>query len=264
MRFRPVPNSRLIPGFREGFTAPWDGLSHLRRHPGLWRYALAPIVFNLLLTGLLIVLAIGGVVAFAAQLESLMPKSEGWRIVEGVVLVLVAVVALGALAAGWFLLQAALCGFFYARLARAVERQLGTRPEDLHELPIRQEILDGLRAFLRLVAVNLALLLLNLIPVAGSGLAFAGGLYFDAWFFGMEVFQIPLAIRGQNRDALKAFARRHRPVTLGLGLATLLISLIPVVNSVLLTTSVAGAVLLRRRLAGEADPPPPLLPDRKA
>jgi CysZ protein len=239
------------PGFRDGLAAPWEGFSHLRRHPALWRYAVAPIVFNVLLTVLLCALAVAGVVAFAAWWETLAPGTGAWRVAEGILLVLIAVASLGALAASWFLLQAALCGFFYARLARAVERQLGARPEDLHELPVRREIVDGVRAFLRFAAVNLALLALNLVPVVGSAAALVGGAYFDAWFFGMEFFQIPLAIRGQDRDALKAFARRNRPVTLGLGAATLLISLVPVVNSVLLTTSVAGAVLLRRRIAGE-------------
>lgn len=161
---------------------------------------------------------------------------------------------------GWFLFQAVLCGFFYARLARAVERQLGTAPDELHDLTVWREITDGIRAVARLLSINIGLLFFHLIPFIGSAMAFVGGLYFDAWFFGMEVFQIPLSVRGQNRDELKAFARRHRSVTLGLGGATLLLSLIPILNSVLLTTSVTGAVLLRRRLLNEPAGVPPVLP----
>ena len=45
-----------------------------------------------------------------------------------------------------------------------------------------------------------------------------------------------------------AFARRHRWHTLGLGTAVAALAFVPVVNAVFLTTAVAGAVLLRKRI----------------
>lgn len=132
-----------------------------------------------------------------------------------------------------------------------MERQLGAQPEELRELSVVREVSDGLRQVLSFVAVNIGQLTLHLIPVVGAVAAFGGGLYFDCWFFGREFLQIPLAVRGQGRDELKGFTRKHRRVTLGLGAATLLLTFIPILNAVLLTTATTGAVLLRRRLAQE-------------
>ncbi len=234
--------------FRDGLAAPWNGFRLLRGRRPLWRFAFLPIAFNLLLTAVLI----GGIVGSAVLLA-------GGGGVGLLVAIAFVVIGIATVAASWFLFQAALCGFFYARLARAVELQLGTRPEDLRELPVRREIIDGIRSFGRLVLMKCLVLPLFLVPLVGGPLALAAGAVVDAWFFGREFFQIPLAVRGQDRDALKAFTRRHRATTLGLGLATLLISLVPILSSVLLTTSVVGAVLLRRRLSGEPLGAPPVL-----
>lgn len=237
-----------LQAFRDGLAAPWNGFRLLRGRRPLWRFAFLPIAFNLLLTAVLV----GGIVGSAVLLA-------GGGGVGLLVAIAFVVIGIATVAASWFLFQAALCGFFYARLARAVELQLGTRPEDLRELPVRREIIDGIRSFGRLVLMKCLVLPLFLVPVVGGPLALAAGAVVDAWFFGREFFQIPLAVRGQDRDALKVFTRRHRATTLGLGLATLLISLVPILSSVLLTTSVVGAVLLRRRLSGEPLGAPPVL-----
>jgi uncharacterized protein involved in cysteine biosynthesis len=234
--------------FRDGLAAPWNGFRLLRGFRPLWRFAFLPVLFNLLLTATLL----GGIIGSAVLLA-------GGGGVGLLMAIAFAVLGVAAVAASWFLFQAALCGFFYARLARAVERHLGARPEDLRELPVRREIIDGIRSFGRLVLVKCLVLLLFLVPVVGAPLALAGGVVVDAWFFGREFFQIPLAVRGQDRDALKAFTRRNRAMTFGLGLATLMISLVPGLSSVLLTTSVVGAVILRRRLSGEPVGAPPVL-----
>lgn len=234
--------------FRDGFLASWTGFLLLRRNRSLWPYAFLPIAFNLFLT----VALVGAFVAAWIPFAGTGPGSI-------LAAVLLAVAALVSVAAIWFLLQAAVCGFVYARLARAVERHLGARPEELRELPVLREILDGVRSFGRLVLSKAIVLLLLLVPLVGPGLVFVVGGIVDSWFFGREFFQIPLAVRGQDRDDLKRFTARHRAATHGLGTATLLFSLVPVLSSVLLTTSVVGAVLLRRRLAGEPLSAPPIL-----
>jgi uncharacterized protein involved in cysteine biosynthesis len=58
----------------------------------------------------------------------------------------------------------------------------------------------------------------------------------------------------RRREKLQ-FARRHHAHVLGLGTAMALVTLVPIVNAVLLTTAVTGAVLLHRRLA-EAEAAP--------
>ena len=235
-------------GFRDGFLAPWEGFLLLRRHRSLWPYAFLPVAFNLFLTFALVGAFVAAWIPFAG--------TGTGSILAAVVLGVLATVSVAAI---WFLLQAAVCGFVYARLARAVERQLGARPEDLRELPVMREILDGVRSFCRLVLSKGLVLLLVFLPFVGPALVFVVGGIVDSWFFGREFLQIPLAVRGQDREALKRFTARHRAATHGLGTATLLFSLVPLLNSVLLTTSVVGAVLLRRRLSGEPLSAPPVL-----
>lgn len=243
-----APESSLSTGFRLGFAAPWDGLRHMRRNRPLWRYALAPIALNLLITGLLLALLVWAAVAFGMHLHPRFAGGFWLRALEVLVAVALGAATLGATAALWILFQAVLCGFFYGRLARQVELQLGTPPEELTELPFWREAADGLRLFLSLVGIHLGLLFLHLVPVIGSVAAVAGGVYFDCWLLGKEFLQFPLALRGLGRRELQTFAEQHRRTTLGLGAATLLLSLVPVVNAVLLTTAVTGTVLLRRRL----------------
>src|SRR5688500_5166498 len=122
------PAETALGRFGQGFAAPWHGARFLCRHPGLWRYAILPIVLNLAITGLVLVLLFAGAAAFANHLHPRFP--EGWL---GVALEVAAVVALlaaalGAAALVWVVLQGLLTGYFSTRLARAVEHKLGTPP----------------------------------------------------------------------------------------------------------------------------------------
>ena len=43
---RPTPPEAFI----EGFATPFQGFAYMTQHTGLWRYAVIPIVLNLLIT----------------------------------------------------------------------------------------------------------------------------------------------------------------------------------------------------------------------
>jgi CysZ protein len=179
------------------------------------------------------------------------PKfSPSWWGVALEVLVVLALllVALALTAIAWVLLQGALCGYFYERLARRVEIELGLPAEAMREVSLGYQIADALRDMLRLVLVNGGLLLLNFVPVVGSAAALVGGGYVTCFTLGEDFFDHPLGLRGYRRAEKLAFCRRHRAHTLGLGAAVFLVSLVPVLGSVLLTTAAVGAVLLHRRL----------------
>ena len=166
----------------------------------------------------------------------------------------------------WVMLNGILCGHYHGRLARQVELRLGMRPEDMKELSLRYQVGDTLRDFGALLVINGGFLLLNFVPVLGTVVGTAGALYFDSFIFGMDYLDFPLALRGLRRAEKRAFGRRHRAHTVGLGAAIFLFNLVPVVGSVVLSTAAAGAVLLHRRLqaagaiAGVAPPvgQPPL------
>ncbi len=234
--------------FREGVAAPLVGLKYLRCHPRLWRYAVIPIVLNLLITGLALILFLAAVVGFLTYLHPVFPPGWGWLLSEILCGVVALLLALGATLMTWMVLQAVLCDHYYEELARQVELQLGMQPEDMVGLPLREQIGDVLRDLTLLVGVNLGFLLLHLVPVLGSIIGILGSLYFTCYLLGTGYLGYPLCLRRQHRKQRVAFTRRFRAQTVGLGAVVSLAALLPVVGSFVLATAVVGTVLLHRRL----------------
>jgi CysZ protein len=258
--------------FAEGFATPRDGFHFMCRHPRLWRFAVIPILLNLIITGVVIVLLIAAATHFAVKIHPWFEGHWGWRVLEVVVVVGLIAAAAGLAMAAWVLLNGILCGHYHGKLARQVELLLGMRPEDMAELSVPYQIADTVRDLGSLLLINVGFLALNLIPVLGTIVGTAGALYFDSFVFGMDYLDFPLSLRGLRRAEKRAFGRRHRTHTVGLGAAIFLFNFVPVVGSVVLSTAAAGAVLLHRRLqagelsgAGHANPaaspvtaPPPV------
>lgn len=223
----------------------------MNRHPRLWRHAILPVLCNLVLTiALLALLIFGGWYAFES-LDAFFPAGFGWLLLEILAGLVIAVVILGLTAAAWILFQGILCGHFYSELAREVELQLGMKPQDLREVPLRYQIIDAVLDLGALVGVAAGCFVLGLIPVVGSIPAVVIGVTFDAWVFGTDYLDYPQALRARGRKVQREFARQHRATTLGLGASVLLISFVPILSSIVLTTAATGAVLLYRRLSGE-------------
>jgi CysZ protein len=175
-----------------------------------------------------------------------------WRAVELVVGLALLLAVVGLTLAAWLVLQGILCGYFYSKLAEKVELQLGLPPEEIREVPFSYQVADTLRDVAFLVAVNAACIAVQVVPVVGSVLGICGSYYFNCFTFGLDFLDHPMALRGMRRRDKRAFAKRHRAHTLGLGTAVLAITLLPVINALLLTTAVTGAVLLHRRLVPDA------------
>ena len=246
-------------GFREGAAAPWRGLQYLRQHPRLIRYAVLPVIFNLLITVLAFTVLIVSAVALATYVHPQFDSTWSSRALEVLSFVAILVVVLLLTIGTWILLQGILCGYFYNLLACQIELAHGMSPDVIRDVTLWYQLVDTLRNLLALVIVSCGFLLLNVVPVVGSLLALAGTLYYDWYIFGLDYFDYPLALRGMRREDKRNFARDHRAQTLGLGSAVFVLSFIPIVGSVLLTTAVAGAVLLHRKLAidGPLDGKPP-------
>ncbi len=249
----PTPRRHAgLRGFAAGFAAPWAGFSFMQQHPRLWRHAILPILCNLVLTALLLAgLAWAGVASYE-WLESLLPSSGWWWVpVEILAGIAIVAVIIGLAIGGWLLFQGIFCGYFYSELARRVELLLGLKPEDIREVPLWYQVTDAVKDVLVLTAVAIGCLALSFVPVVGAFAAVAIGGYFDCFIFGMDYLDYPQALRARGRKVQRIFARRHRGATLGLGASVTLLTFVPVLSSVLLTTAAAGAVLLYRRL--EAD-----------
>jgi CysZ protein len=244
------PAARSISAaFGQGLSAPWRGFRYMARHPALWRYGIVPVLLNLLITTLLLVVLVALAVLFFRRLHPWFADGWGWTLVEILFGLVLLVAVLGLALVVYLVLQGILCGHFYGKLARQVELQLGVRPEEIKEVPFAYQVADTLRDVGFLAVVNAACIAVQIVPGIGSVLGACGGYYFNCFTFGLDFFDHPLALRGMRRKEKRAFAKRHRAYTLGLGTAVLAITLLPLINAILLTTAVTGAVLLHRQLA---------------
>lgn len=247
----PLTQADAVPwqrAFVRGFAAPWHGFVYLCKHPRLWRYVIVPVLLNFVITAFVLAILLAAAVAYLAHVHPAFPEGW-WGILLEIVTALCLLVAAGTLAfVVWLLLLGIFVGRSMGFLAKRVERELGTPEDQLHDIPWKHQIVDAFRDVAMLIAINGATLLLHLIPLVGSVLAVGVSLYFDSMLFGAAVFDYPLTLRGMRRDEKWTFLKARRPYVIGLGLATLLIGLVPVVGPIFTTTATVGAVLLYHEL----------------
>jgi CysZ protein len=236
--------------FLSGLAAPWRGFRHMWRHPALWRYGVIPVLLNLIINILLLLGLVAMTVGMTTWFHTRFQEMEygvAWEILAVVGMV---ILALGVTIAAWKLLEGIFCGYYYGKLAAAVEVQLGMPPGEMQGIPFSSQLTGALRDFGLLVTINLACLMLNCIPVVGPIVAVTAALYFDASILGRNYLDFPLSLRGWTDKDKRDFFRSHRFSCLGLGIVALVFNLLPIVGAVVLTTATTGAVLLNRRLEG--------------
>ena len=232
----------------EGFAAPGAGFRYLCANPRLWRHAIAPIAINVVLSTIALFAFIALAIWAGTYIHPMFPEGWGGMVAEIFCGLLLLLVPLAATFAAWLVFQQFLCAIFYEKLAREVELQLGVEADELKDVVLGRQVADTVVDLVVLIAVNGGLLLLNVIPVAGTLVAIVGGLYFNSFVFGTEYFGYPLQLRGFDRKRRREFAREFHDQTRGLGLIVLLLGLVPLVGAIVLTNAVVGAVLLHRRL----------------
>lgn len=256
--------------FVEGMRTPLHGLNYMNRHPTLWRHGVMPVIVNLLVTTLalffLIILAIGTIILLHPYYGT-----GWWWVVLEVVVAIVVIALAGLIALGVYILfQGIFCGHYYAKLVEQLERDLGLDESEIREVTFRFQVIDACRDLSMLIGVQVGLLLFHLIPVLGSVIALVGGAYWACWVLGKDFMDHPLNLRGWSWAEKRKFNVKHRPLTIGLGCVVIVISLIPIVNAILLTTAATGSVLLHRRLTRDDDSaatltqPTPASPDPTA
>jgi len=242
----------FIGAYAEGASAPFEGLSFMFQHPRLWRYAVIPILLNLLITVVVLVGLVYAAYTMSGYINRAIPAAWYYWMVKAILILLALVLALILSAVAFLILQVALCCFFYDRLARQVEFRLGMKPEDIREVPFYYPAFYALRDLMAMLVVTVLSLFLHLVPLIGSIASLCVTFYFAAFTFGVEYIDYPMALRATTRKEKIRFARANRPYTLGLGTIVSFFNFIPLLGSVILTTAVVGAVLLHRRLGGEA------------
>lgn len=141
---------------------------------------------------------------------------------------------------------------FYEKIWRHVESRYGAVPEDTRGI-VRATwsgIGDGIRMLLPAVLVAIPLFLVGLIPVVGQVLSPVLGAFFGGWFLAVELVALAFDSRGKTLSDRRATLRSRRPMTLGFGLATYLVFLLPLGAVIIMPAAVAGATLLARRELG--------------
>lgn len=259
-RTAPAVSSRttgLTGGLFRGLAAPWRGLAFMVARPALWRYAIVPMVLNLLITGLVLAGLIYAAMSLADWAGGLLGSGWWWRPVEWLLTAGLIVAAIGGAVAAWLALSGVLCGYFYSRLARQVEITLGADPAELREVSLAHEILDTLGDVTALVLGNGLILLLNFVPLIGSLAAIVASALFTSYVLGYDYLAYPLCLRAMRRRERVRYAREHLGHVLGLGAMVLPVTLVPIASSVVLAAAATGAVLLHRdvRLARQGDSP---------
>jgi len=227
-----------------GMQAPLRGGRFMLRHWQLWAYAWQPVLLTIAITIIVGSLAIWGGMNAVSSLQpagdaSLWTKSLAIAAQVGVV-----ILATATALTLYIVLQGAFCAVFFSVLARQTEILLGTEPTSLRDPPLSAQVIDALRAGLKLMIANILLLALNIIPAIGSALAITLGAYVDAYVLGGEFIGYPLELRGQRWLQRQQYAKQHLSATLGLGSVVSLMMFVPILGAVLQATAVVGSVLL--------------------
>jgi uncharacterized protein involved in cysteine biosynthesis len=217
-------------GFFRGFLAPFRGAIYVARER-MWGHLVAPVILNL-------ALGIGALAAasryWKQELAATLAGAPvvGW-IFLGVMTVLGGVVL-------FILLQPILGAVFCDRLSEAVEKRVrGSVPTVPLLASTGRALVHGL---LKLVLYALALGV-GLALTALTGLGSLVGVGLGALFMAYDGFDYPLGRRGASFGGKWAYLARHPALTVGYGLGTTLLYLVPLAFLVAPPFAAVGATL---------------------
>jgi CysZ protein len=245
----------MIEGFVAGLTYPFRAFAVLASAPRLWRYVVIPILVNVVVAATLYAgLLFGGFRAVDAIVAGL-PE---WAAFVSVLLRVLLIVGL-LIGAGFVLVRfgVVLGAPWYSQLSAQLETlRFGGLPEAgggagaaLRDLG--RAVAFELKKLLLVLVIGVLLLLLNLIPGAGTILATAGGIALGATIACLDFFDYPLERRLLSFRQKLGMVRRALPASAGFGLVCLALVSIPFVNLLAIPLCVvAGTLFFCDRLAG--------------
>jgi CysZ protein len=147
---------------------------------------------------------------------------------------------------------------FYSRLSELLEEHLrGTAPASPPVTlagiarDLGRAIAFELKKLLLALAIGLPMLLLHLIPGAGSVLALLGGLALGATLACLDFFDPPLERRGLSFRAKLDFICRHFPASAGFGLVCLGLVSLPLLNLLTVPVCIAAGTIFFCEAAAE-------------
>jgi CysZ protein len=247
--------SQAFKDFFDGVGYFLRGLGWVARRPAQWLFGLIPALIVLVLYGT----ALG---ALAWNLDDvagwLTPFAGDWS--DGprkATRVLVAIAVFGAsafLALLTFTALTLLIGdpFYESISVRVEESQGGAPPEP--DVPLMTRIARAVKdtVLLGLVALCFAVVFFvcGLIPLIGQTVVPVAAALVSGYFLAGELMSVALDRRGILRRERFALMKRNRPLVLGMGVATVVVFLIPLGAVLAMPGAVAGGTLLARERLG--------------
>jgi CysZ protein len=185
-----------------------------------------------------------------ATARSLLRIAAGLAIVGLLVFLLVATFSALTLAVG---------DPFYERIWRQVEHKLGNPPPDVKEgvsAAISRGIGNGLRLGLSTALVGVCLFLGGFIPLVGQTVIPVLGALFGGWFLALGLSGFAFDARHLDFSQRRKLLGASRAKTLGFGVVTYLLFLIPFAAIFVMPAAVAGATMLSREALQPLSAPP--------
>lgn len=214
------------------------GFVFIFKNPSVWPLAILPAF-------LAVVCVLGGFFLglFAIpQLEKFLVPGEG-KIAERLGFLLTLALWVGAVVAGMILGLAVallLSAPILERISRQVEARVrGTAPIE-HQRGLGWEMLQAFKGSMYFLLSAPVVLLLSLVPLVGP----AAGTLWGAHALAFQQTDVPLARRGRDFRARRAWHRRYRAESIGFGLAGLVTLLVPLANLLIGPALAAGGTLL--------------------
>ena len=247
----PAPARSVIRRFFDGMAYLGRGLKMWGSDPRLMLVGALPalIVAAVYLAGLIVLFINAPALAeWATPFADGWP--EGWRTAVRVAAI-IALVGLGSLLVvyTYTAITLAVGDPFYEKIWRSVENRLGGIQNEI-EVPFWRAfgrgLLDAMRILLATAVIGLGLFVLGFIPIVGQTVVPVVGAAVAGWFLALELTGKAFDARGRSlKDRRRALAA-IRPTTLGFGVASYLVFLIPFGAVFVMPAAVAGATLLSR------------------
>lgn len=234
----------MITDFTRGAGYALQGFRLVRR-PGVTRYAVLPLLINIVIFGSGIWF---GVAAFQDFLQWVLPEWLDIRVVRALLWLIFAVGAALVSFYAFTLLANLVAAPFNGLLADRVERDLrGARGEEGIQRGVIADATASIGAEIRkliyLALWSLPLLLLFLIPGVNLAAPFLW-LAFGAWMLALEYADCPLGNHGVTFREARGLIARRRGVALGFGTVIMGLTAVPGLNLIAMPIAVCGATAL--------------------
>jgi CysZ protein len=245
--------------FRELFAGAGLVLRGLR----MWSTAPKLMLLGIVPAVIVATVILAGLILFALNLETIAgfitPFADDWDETVSQALRLLVAIALFVLSIQFVVvtftaLTLGVGDAFYERIWLRVEQNLGdvpVAPEVGFWRSVGRGIGDSLRLLVPTALIGVLLFLVGLIPVVGQVASIVTGAFVGGWFLAVELTGRPFDVRGFTQKQRRRMLGSRRALTLGFGVATWLLFLVPFGAILVMPGAVAGATLLSRRILND-------------